>query len=164
MTKISKGAFNNYVDRILPVFDPSTAWTVFTPWVWTKTDIFWPLPRVLPSPTHLVHLVIEWACEFMKKIVNKVGSIYIFYEIGISSYYSTWKMALTTTFFRPYYVQAKFSSIHDLLFIPAHIVYKNCSYGLNVKKKSKQKWPHVFQQGQVSKIFVLFELTFQFFK
>ena len=38
------------------IFSPSpstSAWTVFTPWAWTKTDIFWP-------PPHLVHVVIEW--------------------------------------------------------------------------------------------------------
>ena len=28
-------------------------WTVFIPWAWTKTDIFW------PPPPHLVHAVIE---------------------------------------------------------------------------------------------------------
>ena len=47
-----KGAFNNYVDRILPFFDPSP-WTVFIPRAWTKTDILW------PPPPHLVHVVIE---------------------------------------------------------------------------------------------------------
>ena len=36
---ITKGAFNNYVDRILPYLDPP-AWIVFIPLVWTKTDIF----------------------------------------------------------------------------------------------------------------------------
>ena len=41
----NKGAFNNYVDRILPFFDlPPLAWTVFIPWAWTKTDFFDPLP------------------------------------------------------------------------------------------------------------------------
>ena len=36
---------NNYVDRILPFFDPPPpAWTVFIPWAWAKTDIFWPPP------------------------------------------------------------------------------------------------------------------------
>ena len=57
-----KGAFNNYVDRILPVFDPpNPAWTVFIPWAWTKTDIFWPPP--LP---HLVHVVIECPLKLSK--------------------------------------------------------------------------------------------------
>ena len=28
-------------------------WTVFIPWEWTKTDIFWPIPP------HLVHALIE---------------------------------------------------------------------------------------------------------
>ena len=50
----SKGAFNNYVDRILSFFDPHHALTVFIPWARTKIDIFWPLPP------HLVHVVIEW--------------------------------------------------------------------------------------------------------
>ena len=48
-----KGSFKNYVDRILPFFDPP-AWTVFIPWLWTKTNIFDPLP------SRLVHIVIEW--------------------------------------------------------------------------------------------------------
>ena len=65
-----KGAFNYYVDRILPFFDPPPpAWTVFMPWAWTKTDIFW--------PPHLVHVVIEWPpnitlirfAKFLAKIV-----------------------------------------------------------------------------------------------
>ena len=34
---------------------PPPAWTVFIPWAWTKTDIFWPHPT-----THLVHVVIEY--------------------------------------------------------------------------------------------------------
>ena len=40
------GAFKNYVNRILPVFDPPPppAWTVFIPRAWTKADNFWPLP------------------------------------------------------------------------------------------------------------------------
>ena len=53
MRVIDWGAFKNYVDRILPLFDP-TAWTVFIPYAWTKTDIF------RPPPPHLVHVVIEW--------------------------------------------------------------------------------------------------------
>ena len=36
------------------IFTPSSAWTVFIPWAWTKTDI------ILPSPPHLVHVVIKW--------------------------------------------------------------------------------------------------------
>jgi peptidoglycan/xylan/chitin deacetylase (PgdA/CDA1 family) len=37
----SKGAFNNYMDRILPLFDSLHAkWTVLIPSAWTKTDIF----------------------------------------------------------------------------------------------------------------------------
>ena len=43
--KYCKGAFNNYVDRILPFFDTSPpARTVFIPWAWTKTDTFWTPP------------------------------------------------------------------------------------------------------------------------
>ena len=38
------GAFNNYVDRILPFFDTHPLWTIFIPWAWIKTDIFWPHP------------------------------------------------------------------------------------------------------------------------
>ena len=50
------GSFNNYVDRMLPFFDPfpPPAWTVFIPSVWAKTDIF------DPSPLFFVHVVIEW--------------------------------------------------------------------------------------------------------
>ena len=45
------GSFNNYVDRILPIFwlPPPLAWTVFIPWAWTKTAIFWPPPPLILS-------------------------------------------------------------------------------------------------------------------
>ena len=68
MTTFQKGSFNNYVDRILPFFDP--VWTVFTPWAWTKTDIFNPLPP------YLVHVVIEWP-----QIQNEVAFGFKEYEL-----------------------------------------------------------------------------------
>ena len=36
------------------IVDPTTTWTVFIPWAWTKTDIF-----LNSLPPHLVHVVIE---------------------------------------------------------------------------------------------------------
>ena len=48
-----KGAFNNYVDRISPFFDPP-AWTVFI-------------------PPHLVYVVIEWPLR-----VNYLGDSFRF--------------------------------------------------------------------------------------
>ena len=44
LNQLCKGAFNNYVDIILPFCDHPPVWTVFIPWAWTKTDIFWPPP------------------------------------------------------------------------------------------------------------------------
>ena len=47
---IYKGSFNNYVNTILPFFDPPPSeWVVFTSWAWTKTDIFWPPPPLIMS-------------------------------------------------------------------------------------------------------------------
>ena len=47
------GAFNNYVDMILPFFDPPPVWTY--PERGQKQTFFDPLP-----PPHLVHVVIKW--------------------------------------------------------------------------------------------------------
>ena len=53
--KLSKGAFKNYVDRILPFFDPPPLRGQFLyPERGQKQTFF------DPSPLHLVHVVIEW--------------------------------------------------------------------------------------------------------
>ena len=51
-----KGSFNNYVDRILPFFDPppTLQGQVLYPKREQKQTFFDPLPL------HLVHVVIEW--------------------------------------------------------------------------------------------------------
>ena len=57
MAPLLKGSFNNYVDRILPFFDPPPPSCV---------DSFYTLSVdknghfLTPSPPHLVHVVIEW--------------------------------------------------------------------------------------------------------
>jgi hypothetical protein len=52
----NRGAFNNYVDRILPFFDPPTP---------LRGQFSYPERRQKqtffdPLPPHLVHVVIEW--------------------------------------------------------------------------------------------------------
>ena len=39
-----KGAFNNYVDRILSFFDPPPCMDSFITWAWAKTEFFDPFP------------------------------------------------------------------------------------------------------------------------
>ena len=53
---LSKGAFNNYVDRILPFFDspPPLRGQFFTLSMDKSRHFF------TPSPPNLVHVVIEW--------------------------------------------------------------------------------------------------------
>ena len=52
---ICMGAFNNYVDRILPFFDPPTLrGHFFYPERGQRQTFF------DPHPPHLVHVVIEW--------------------------------------------------------------------------------------------------------
>ena len=48
---------------------PPLLWTVFIPWAWTKTEIFWPLPP------HLVHVVIEWPLIW---IPHSTAALYTF--------------------------------------------------------------------------------------
>ena len=58
-------SFNNYVDSILPFFDPppTPVWTVFIPWAWTKTDIFWhPPPSSCPRS--------YWMAPYMANAYN----------------------------------------------------------------------------------------------
>ena len=59
---VSKGTFTNYVDQILPNFDPlplssgQTYFTYYLPFVtWHPVDFL-----LTPSPPLLVHVVIEW--------------------------------------------------------------------------------------------------------
>ena len=61
------GAFNNYVDRILPFFlhPLPPAWTVFIPSAGTKTDFFDPIPP------HLVHVLIECPLSCLATITEK---------------------------------------------------------------------------------------------
>ena len=70
----NKGSFNNYVDRILPFFTPSPpAWTVFIPWEWTRTDIFWPPPPPSSCPRSYwmaPFLVRTFAAGCMSKLRN----------------------------------------------------------------------------------------------
>ena len=63
---VAWGAFNNYMDRISPFLTHPLLWTVFIPWAWTKTDIFWPPP--------LVHVVIEWPHEPMTKKTPQISN------------------------------------------------------------------------------------------
>ena len=50
-----KGTFNNYVDRILPFFDPCDLRGKFLYPERGQKQTF-----LTPSPPHLVHVVIEW--------------------------------------------------------------------------------------------------------
>ena len=67
-----KWPINNYVNRILPFFDPPP-WTVFISWAWTKNKHFWPLPP------HLVHVAVEWPImkkkiyQWQRKVSPKMG-------------------------------------------------------------------------------------------
>ena len=66
---LHQGAFNNYVDIILPFFDdlPTWTWTVFTQRVY-KISIFG-----TTYPTHLVHVVIErpsYAIESRSRLLS----------------------------------------------------------------------------------------------
>ena len=64
--ELAKGAFNNYVEKILALFDPPPCADSFYIVSVDKNRHF-----LTPSPPHLVHVVIEWP-QRLKNVKNMV--------------------------------------------------------------------------------------------
>ena len=73
------GSFNNYVDRILPFFDPPPAWTVFMPSAWTPSLLILSTLLLNGPLSSRVGVVLElktadplWASDHMFELKNSM--------------------------------------------------------------------------------------------